>query len=164
MLGGENGNTMLWFAARWAIFFFFSIYQKQDRDYLCYNTIEYTITKPTEKISEANDKTNIMNTPLHSKEVVDSTDDYSISAICADVSAVNITDEATDTSSHTAKKLSAPETPRWRFVNKAKKTEGYSSSAAGTFVKGGKTVISRGGLCEMPSSPLSCLFVCANIS
>ena len=163
MLGGENGNTMLWFAARWAIFFFFK-YQKQDRDYLCYNTIEYTITKPTEKISEANDKTNIMNTPLHSKEVVDSTDDYSISAICADVSAVNITDEATDTSSHTAKKLSAPETPRWRFVNKAKKTEGYSSSAAGTFVKGGKTVISRGGLCEMPSSPLSCLFVCANIS
>jgi hypothetical protein len=162
MLGGENGNTMLWFAARWAIFFFFNTKSKTATTYA--TILEYTITKPTEKISEANDKTNIMNTPLHSKEVVDLTDDYSISAICADVSAVNITDEATDTSSHTAKKLSAPETPRWRFVNKAKKTEGYSSSAAGTFVKGGKTVISRGGLCEMPSSPLSCLFVCANIS
>jgi hypothetical protein len=41
-----------------------------------------------------------------------------------------------DTSSSTAKRVSAPETPRWRFVNKAKKTEGYSSSAAGRFVQG----------------------------
>ncbi len=42
------------------------------------------------------------------------------------------------TSSSTAKSVLAPETPRWRFVNKAKKTEGYSSSAAGTYVKGAK--------------------------
>ena len=32
--------------------------------------------------------------------------------------------------------LAAPEIPRWRFVAKAKKTEGYSSHAAGTIVQG----------------------------
>ena len=30
----------------------------------------------------------------------------------------------------------APEIPRWRFIAKAKKTEGYSSHAAGTIVDG----------------------------
>ena len=32
--------------------------------------------------------------------------------------------------------MRAPETPMWRFVNKAKKREGYSSSAAGKVVEG----------------------------
>ena len=32
--------------------------------------------------------------------------------------------------------FTVPETPRWRFVNKAKKTEGYSSRAAGAVVEG----------------------------
>ena len=35
-----------------------------------------------------------------------------------------------------ARGLSVPETPRWRFVSRAKKTEGYTSSAAGTYVVG----------------------------
>ena len=34
------------------------------------------------------------------------------------------------------KSPSAPEPPRWRFVAKAKKADGYSSTAAGTTVKG----------------------------
>jgi len=33
-------------------------------------------------------------------------------------------------------KFTVPELPRWRFLSKAKKTEGYSSTAAGTIVKG----------------------------
>ncbi len=43
-----------------------------------------------------------------------------------------------DTSScATAKKLSVQhEPPRWRFINRAKKTEGYSSVSAGYIVKG----------------------------
>jgi hypothetical protein len=36
----------------------------------------------------------------------------------------------------TAKKLSVHDPPRWRFINRAKKTEGYSSMAAGYIVKG----------------------------
>ncbi len=39
-------------------------------------------------------------------------------------------------SSPSAKKITLPETPRWRFVSQAKKTEGYSSSAAGRLVIG----------------------------
>jgi len=34
------------------------------------------------------------------------------------------------------KRWSVPESPRWRFVSQAKKTEGYSSVAAGTVVEG----------------------------
>lgn len=30
----------------------------------------------------------------------------------------------------------APDPPQWRFVRKAKKTEGYSSDYAGSYVKG----------------------------
>ena len=118
------------------------------------------------------DRQQIMNTPSPSNEKVDSTNFIFKSAGGTDISA-NITDEATiannppkddplqppldsispsgasagaDTSSPespTKKKLTLPETPRWRFVNKAKKTEGYSSSAAGTFVKGTKIIHSR---------------------
>lgn len=33
-------------------------------------------------------------------------------------------------------KFSVPETPRWRFVSAAKKTEGYSSVSAGNVVQG----------------------------
>jgi hypothetical protein len=80
-----------------------------------------------------------MNTPSHSKEVVDSTDDNSASAICANVSAATITDKATgDTSLHTMKNLLAPKTPPRQFINKAKKTKVYWSSAAVTFVKGAR--------------------------
>jgi hypothetical protein len=32
--------------------------------------------------------------------------------------------------------IEAPETPLWRFINMAKKREGYSSTAAGTIVEG----------------------------
>ncbi len=34
------------------------------------------------------------------------------------------------------RRFTVPEPPRWRFVNEAKKTSGYSSVAAGQFVKG----------------------------
>ncbi len=43
----------------------------------------------------------------------------------------------------TAKKLSVHEPPRWRFINRAKKTEGYSSMAAGYIVKGACIYASR---------------------
>mmetsp|Transcript_11736 Transcript_11736/g.28839 ORF Transcript_11736/g.28839 Transcript_11736/m.28839 type:complete len:717 (-) Transcript_11736:854-3004(-) len=36
----------------------------------------------------------------------------------------------------TPEKITAPEPPRWRFVNEAKKSLGYSSLAAGTYVEG----------------------------
>jgi hypothetical protein len=89
----------------------------------------------------------IMNTP-HS-----TADDTFVSVVCVEMSAANVTDEAAVESDSpkdeslrpppdSLKKLSAPETPRWRFVNKAKKTEGYSSSAAGTFVRGAKMMVS----------------------
>jgi hypothetical protein len=90
----------------------------------------------------------IMNTPSNS-----TADDNFVSAVGVDVSAANVTDEATVASNHpkdeslrpppnSLKKLSSPETPRWRFVNKAKKTEGYSSSAAGAIVRGAKVMVS----------------------
>jgi hypothetical protein len=102
-----------------------------------------------------------MDTPSPSNEKVDdSTNDIVESAVGIDISA-NITVEATiannfpddeplypppaavgGTSSPAPKKLTLPETPRWRFVNKAKKTEGYSSSAAGTVVTGTKIILS----------------------
>ena len=45
--------------------------------------------------------------------------------------------ESSNLSSPTSKKgIISAESPRWRFVNKAKKTEGYSSAAAGTVVTG----------------------------
>ena len=37
---------------------------------------------------------------------------------------------------HHSSLMIAPEIPRWRFIAKAKKTEGYSSHAAGTIVQG----------------------------
>mmetsp|Transcript_31237 Transcript_31237/g.54305 ORF Transcript_31237/g.54305 Transcript_31237/m.54305 type:complete len:129 (+) Transcript_31237:129-515(+) len=42
----------------------------------------------------------------------------------------------TDTLPTSAKKFSVAEVPRWRFVNEAKKTSGYSSVSAGKIVKG----------------------------
>ena len=51
----------------------------------------------------------------------------------------------------TAKKLSVHEPPRWRFINRAKKTEGYSSMAAGYIVK---------GACIYASSPRFFRWVC----
>jgi len=36
----------------------------------------------------------------------------------------------------TSPKFSVADTPRWRFINQARKSEGYSSTAAGSFVKG----------------------------
>lgn len=39
-------------------------------------------------------------------------------------------------SSPQRKRFSVPETPRWRFITSAKKTEGYSSVSAGTIVQG----------------------------
>ena len=89
----------------------------------------------------------IMNTP-HS-----TADDNYVSVVGVGVSAANVADEAAVESNNSPKdeslrpppdslkKLTAPETPRWRFVNKAKKTEGYSSSAAGTFVRGAKVMV-----------------------
>ena len=46
--------------------------------------------------------------------------------------------ESSNLSSSPASKkgMISAESPRWRFVNKAKKTEGYSSAAAGTVVTG----------------------------
>jgi hypothetical protein len=101
-----------------------------------------------------------MDTPSASKEKVDAASDIIESAGGIDNSA-NTTGEATiannpqdndplypppdavvGTSSPAAKKLTLPETPRWRFVNKAKKTEGYSSSAAGAYVRGTKITLS----------------------
>ncbi|KAL3768626.1 hypothetical protein ACHAW5_004321 [Stephanodiscus triporus] len=92
-----------------------------------------------------------MNTP-HS-----TADDNYVSVVGVGVSAANVADEAAVESNNSPKdeslrpppdslkKLTAPETPRWRFVNKAKKTEGYSSSAAGTFVRGisGRTLVDK---------------------
>eukprot|EP00571_Detonula_confervacea_P017053 CAMPEP_0172309230 /NCGR_PEP_ID=MMETSP1058-20130122/9585_1 /TAXON_ID=83371 /ORGANISM="Detonula confervacea, Strain CCMP 353" /LENGTH=549 /DNA_ID=CAMNT_0013021815 /DNA_START=151 /DNA_END=1797 /DNA_ORIENTATION=+ len=52
------------------------------------------------------------------------------------------TDNATDASSSTDRRQSteklpsAPEPPRWRFVNEAKKSLGYSSVHAGSYIKG----------------------------
>ena len=43
---------------------------------------------------------------------------------------------ASASASAVKKKYSVPETPRWRFVTQAKKTEGYSSIYAGSVVKG----------------------------
>ena len=52
------------------------------------------------------------------------------------------------TSPKSEKRFSVAEVPRWRFVNKAKKTAGYSSSAAGQVVKG-KHIISKHVLCSV---------------
>ena len=105
---------------------------------------------------------NIMEAPSPSNEKADSTGEVE-SAISIDI-ASNITDDVADispkddslqppvgqsspsptttsadgdiSSPSSTNKLTLPETPRWRFVSRAKKTEGYSSSAAGTYIIG----------------------------
>ena len=52
------------------------------------------------------------------------------------------------TSPKSEKRFSVAEVPRWRFVDEAKKTDGYSSSAAGQVVKG-KHIISKHVLCSV---------------
>mmetsp|Transcript_9893 Transcript_9893/g.22227 ORF Transcript_9893/g.22227 Transcript_9893/m.22227 type:complete len:494 (-) Transcript_9893:304-1785(-) len=47
-----------------------------------------------------------------------------------------VTGDDNDTSSSIKKKFVVSEMPRWRFINKAKKTEGYSTEAAGEVVEG----------------------------
>ncbi|KAL3808766.1 hypothetical protein ACHAXA_001342 [Cyclostephanos tholiformis] len=100
----------------------------------------------------ANEQCSISYTLMESNEGMNSANNNFVSGVGIDVSvnsrASNLpkyeslrpSPESTvvgdTTSSSTAKSVLAPETPRWRFVNKAKKTEGYSSSAAGTYVKG----------------------------
>lgn len=59
-------------------------------------------------------------------------------AATATVSANNANDNDTTASAllSAEKRFSVPEMPQWRFVNKAKKTEGYSTESAGSIVKG----------------------------
>lgn len=57
-----------------------------------------------------------------------------ISAYDVDVEATNST--SPDSKSSSDRLPSAPEPPRWRFVNEAKKSLGYSSIHAGSYIKG----------------------------
>jgi hypothetical protein len=62
-------------------------------------------------------------------------------------------------------KSTLPETPRWRFVSRAKKTEGYSSSAAGTFVIGEWiSFLAWGGFRIAGMADLSRVFLSAALS
>ena len=57
-------------------------------------------------------------------------------ASAADASAAASSGDQPGKEAGSPKRFSAPQAPRWRFIESAKKTQGYSSFAAGSVVKG----------------------------
>ena len=95
---------------------------------------ELPTPKPTQDVNN-NDDDDVVSSQSSSSSEGDALDDVETSSE-GDADDVETTDGVLSSSPNEKAATTTPEPPRWRFINEAKKSLGYSSLNAGSYIKG----------------------------